>query len=560
MGRDMKHRQMVSHLKKGLQALGAVALGLALTSCGGGDADPMASYTNQTLVWQACDPERVGGGYFPDLLTMLSDQTQCADVRVPRDYANPAKGELTVAMLRVKGLQTTDRRTSILINPGGPGVDGVPYALMLAAYWRVDGTTDADVVPLYKDMVQRFDLIGFSPRGTGWSTPLTCVPQRELRFVNNPTRDLSQDNVNNTIYNNQVIAESCQGNPLTPDINTDATARDMDLIRHLLGEDKLNFIGASYGSWLGNWYASLFPERVGRMLLSGVTDFSEPLSHQEIVQEGALQRVLEEVVIPFAEANPQRFGTLANDARDLRSMLGNLPDALHYATVDTLEESQFLSNAYYAEDAVMILLAAKLIQAQLDANPGLDEQTLLSTLAAYPFSTDARLDESAHLTAASVARGYFLQVAGKPKVKDEGMFWAVVCNDAAIRYTPETWLQASNRNAALYPDFGGLLRDNACLYWPPSGITRPPQERAATAGPILMLQTELDPLTVLTGAEKSLSLLPNARMIEITGEYTHAPLPPYGTSCVDKPIAHYFLDGTLPANTRCDGLPLPAQR
>ena len=75
-----------------------------------------------------------------------------------------------------------------------------------------------------------------------------------------------------------------------------------------------------------------------------------------------------------------------------------------------------------------------------------------------------------------------------------------------------------------------------------------------------MLQTELDPLTVLTGAEKSLSLLPNARMIEITGEYTHAPLPPYGSSCVDKPIAQYFLDGTPPANTRCDRLPLPAER
>lgn len=553
---------MVGHLKKGLQALGAVALGLALTSCGGGDADPMASYTNQTLVWQACDPERVGGGYFPELLTMLSDQTQCADIRVPRDYANPAKGEMKVAMLRVKGLQTSERRTSILLNPGGPGEDGVPFALMMGAYWRLDGTTDAAVVPLYKEMAQRFDLIGFSPRGTGWSTPLACVPQRELRFVSNPTRDLSQDNINNTLYNNQVIAESCLSNPLTPDINTDATARDMDLIRHLLGEGKLNFIGASYGSWLGNWYASLFPERVGRMLLSGVTDFSEPLSHQEILQEGALQRVLDEVLIPYAVAHPQRFGHLANDASSLRTLLGNLPAALHYATVDTLEETQVLTNVYYADDAVMVLLAAKLIQAQLEASPGLDEQTLLNSLAAYTFSTDAFLNERAHLAAASLARGYFLQVAGKPKpmAKDDGMFWAVVCNDAGTRYTPETWVQASNRNAALYPDFGGLIRDNVCLYWPPSGITKPPQEQAATAGNILMLQTELDPLTVLSGAEKSLALLPNARMIEITGEYTHAPLPPYGTSCVDKPIALYFLDGTQPANTRCDGLPLPAQR
>lgn len=540
-------------------AAAIVTATMTLLSCGGGGSDPLATFKNQIPDWQACDPARVGDDNLK-LLTLLAQRTSCADIRVPRDYANPSKGEIKVALLRVKALQTSERRTSILINPGGPGSDGLPYALMLASYWITDGTTDAAVAPLYKEMAQRFDLIGFSPRGIGSSTKLECVRKRELRFVADPTRDLSQTNTDNTLYNSQVIAESCRDNALTPDINTDATARDMDLIRHLLGEEKLNFIGLSYGTWLGNWYASLFPERVGRMLLSGVTDFSEPLNHQTLQQEGGLQRVLDEVVIPYAVAHPQRFNNLAANADEIHAMLGNMPDALHYATVNTLSETNILSNSTLADDAVLTLLAAKVIKAQLDSSPGIGEQALLDQMAGYPFSTQKSLDDIAHLAAVAVVKSYFLQVGGKQESKDEGMFWAVVCNDSGTRYTPESWVLENNRNAGLYKDFGGLLRDNACLYWGLPAITRPPQAAAASASGIMMLQAELDPLTILAGARESLSLLPNARMIEITGEYTHAPMPPYGTACVDKPIALYFLDGTQPPNTSCNRRALAAEK
>ena len=540
---------------------GSVALlacTVSLVSCGDG-ADPLAVFKDQIPDWQACDPARVGDSNLK-LLTLLAPRTQCADIRVPRDYANPSRGGMKVALLRVKALQTSERRTSILINPGGPGGDGLPYPLMLAVYWGADGSTDPAVVPLYKEMAQRFDLIGFSPRGIGASTKLECVRKRELRFVADPTRDLSQGNTDNTLYNNQVIAESCSDNALTPDINTDATARDMDLIRHLLGEDKLNFIGLSYGTWLGNWYASLFPERVGRMLLSGVTDFSEPLNHQTLQQEGGLQRVLDEVLIPYAVAYPQRFGNLAANADELHAMLGSLPNALHYATVDTLSTTHLLSESTAADAAVMTLLATKVIKAQLDASPGMGEQALYQQMAAYSFSPQKDLNDNAKFAAAAILKSYFLQVSGTPAAKDESMFWAVVCNDTGTRFTPQSWVLASNQSAAIYKDFGGSMRDNACLYWPQLGITKPPQAMAASAGAILLLQAELDPLTVLSGARKSLSLLPNARMIEITGEYSHAPLPPYGTECVDRPIAQYFLDGTQSANTKCNRRALAAEK
>jgi hypothetical protein len=180
-------------------------------------------------------------------------------------------------------------------------------------------------------------------------------------------------------------------------------------------------------------------------------------------------------------------------------------------------------------------------------------------MAAYSFSPQKDLNENAYLAAAAILKSYFLQVGGKSAAKDESMFWAIVCNDTGTRFTPQSWVLASNQSAALHKDFGGYMRDNACLYWQPPGITKPSQNLAANAGAILLLQAELDPLTVLSGARKSLSLLPNARMIEITGEYSHAPLPPYGTGCVDKPIAQYFLDGTQSDNTRCNRRALAAE-
>lgn len=104
-------------------------------------------------------------------------------------------------------------------------------------------------------------MVGFSPRGTGAGTTLTCTANEPSREVNFPSDDRSPANIEAMLYNLRLATKACQNNPLTPYINTEQTAWDLDLIRHLIGDAKLNYIGYSYGTWLGAWYAARFPGR-----------------------------------------------------------------------------------------------------------------------------------------------------------------------------------------------------------------------------------------------------------------------------------------------------------
>lgn len=526
-----------------------------LAACGGHD-DPMARYLEQPLEWHACAAERFNALDLK-LAQRLGARVSCAEIRVPMDYAQPELAEIQVALLRVRAGSPAEDTPALLINPGGPGVEGLFQPLQLAVYWGMDGTSDdPSVVRSYQQMAQRYDLIGFSPRGMGWSTRLECATPQPPLPVADPTRHLDKANIDKTLVNSELIARACEGNPLTPHIHTEATARDMDLIRQVLHQDKLHYIGLSYGTWLGHWYAGLFPERVGRMLLSGVTDFGVPLNHQSLPQDQGRQVVLDQVLLPYAARHPERFG-LPTTVAALRQLIDALPDALHAAFVNTLIEGNLLSNANLADGAVVTLRAAQVLHGELQARPGVDRDSLMKWAADFDFvpaTAEASLHDMARMAAQDLVGRTF-----KPEGRKEHMYWSVVCNDSGTGFTPETWVAQSNLNARLYPDFGGAVRENACLFWPLKPRTRPAPQRATETGPILMLQATLDPLTVLSGALNSLYALPNAGMVLIEGEITHAPLPPYGTRCVDEPIAAYFLAGTPPPRTTlCGARPLAA--
>lgn len=537
-----------------IHAIGLLALA-GLSGCGSSD-DPLARFKEQAPNWQPCADERLDATA-AKLAQQLGARVSCADLRAPLDYANPALGEIRLAVLRVQAESADSDHQAILINPGGPGLDGLLWPINLSVYWSMEQTTDDPaVVRDYQAMAQRYDLIGFSPRGTGWSTRLECSRTQDPLPVEDPTRQLDPANTDKTLFNSQLIAQGCKDQALMQHIHTDATARDMDLIRQVLHQDKLNYIGLSYGTWLGNWYASLFPQRVGRMLLSGVTDFSIPLNHQSLPQDQGRQVVLDSVLIPYATRHPDRFGLPAT-VFAIRQMINSLSDPLHAALVNTMIDGNLLSNANLSDHAALTLRAAEVLHNILQASPGIDQASLLEQVATTDFvppTSTPLLNDLARTAAQELVNRYF-----KPMIQKEDMFWSVVCNDSGTGFTPETWVQQSNSNARLYPDFGGAVRDNACLYWPLPHLIRPPQYQAAQAGNILMLQSAMDPLTVLSGAMNALYLLPNASMIVIDGEITHAPLPPYGTGCVDRPIAEYFLNGKIPARTsNCQGRPLPA--
>ncbi len=536
--------------------------GLVVSCSDGSNSDPLAVYKNQVLEWQTC-PQNVRD-YFGEKvveLDKLGERAKFALMRVPLDYNNPARGDLQIALLRVSAEDPASRLGAILFNPGGPGADGLNLSVVLGSLWT-DADTSDPVKSLYKEMSRRYDLIGFSPRGTGFSTNLSCPSDEMFRFEATIAVDLSQENIDNILYNSRLIAENCRKNPQTAYMNSETTSRDMDLVRHLLGDSKLNYIGFSYGTWLGTWYAGLYPDRVGRMMLIGTANITVPLNDVLLKQGMGQQRVLDQVLVPYAVRHSDRFNLGATEEAVQQSYLSlkTMPGHLLAATSKLLP----ISKSEKADLTLLYLRAAERMQAFIAEHPDADQAAVETWINTAQFVPDATLNQQARAGALEIAGMYFPMVRHETKPAalngEDALQRAVMCNDSGSSFGVDEWIEENKISVASYPFYGGFWVQNACLYWNAPTVHRPAVERVAGAGPILMLQSELDPWTTLEGADTTFAHLPNTRMILIQNEYSHSLIPPYGQECVDRPVAEYFLYGTIPPErlTHCAGNPLPA--
>lgn len=536
-------------------------MGFLLAAASGADEipDPLANYKSQVPTWEACDPGAMSDDY-KGLLTLFGERARRATIKVPLDYAAPERGEIEVALLRVAAGNPRQRRGAILINPGGPGEDGLPYGLLFGYLWgEANPATGTDAGKLYREIAQYYDLVGFSPRGTGSSTQLRCTSAEKLKPASFLVADGGVENIQNNLLNSRLKAEACLSNPLTPYINSDATARDMDIIRCALGDDKLNFLGISYGTWLGTWYAGLFPERVGRMVLVGNTDITARLNDTLLSQEMGMQRVMDEILAPYAAENQEVFklgGSTEEVQHAFRSLRGNLLDVTSALLHETIAQSV---NAHVT---LFTFHAAKAVQGLLETFSPKTEEELDALLEKKEWEVPLEYRDLVLERAKTLSKDYFSKLKGETATVDMGPFdavgWAVQCNDAGTSYDAEAWVQGSAFNAGLYPLFGGSDIENPCLYWGGQTVKRPPVENIARAGGFVMLQSQYDPYTILEGALKTFAALPNASLIVVEREFQHFVLLPYGDDSVDRPIAEYLLNGTQPPRlTTCPGKPLP---
>src|SRR5690606_11181242 len=166
-------------------------------------------------------------------------------------------------------------------------------------------------------------MIGFSPRGVGASSRLYCATNGALQPERHSS-DRSEANIAAMLFNAHALADACLRNPLAKYVNTDNTVRDMDLIRELLGDAKFNYYGISYGTWLGAWYASLFPERVGRMVLDSSMDVTGPIDVNLVWQPMSMQRVLDSFIPEYASAYPGLYN-LGTDPAAIAAVFRGLP-------------------------------------------------------------------------------------------------------------------------------------------------------------------------------------------------------------------------------------------
>jgi pimeloyl-ACP methyl ester carboxylesterase len=201
----------------------------------------LARFYGQRLHWRPCAAD------------------QCATLTVPLDYAHPGGRTISVAVLRVPATDQRHKVGALVVNPGGPGGSGVQYA---AAAQVVLGS----VLP------RHFDIVGFDPRGVGRSTPLRCASTAELdHFVASdpdPETAAERRQMDREVHR---LGEGClhDSGALARHMSTVEVARDMDILRSALREPKLDYLGESYGTFLGATYANLFPHHVGRMVLDG---------------------------------------------------------------------------------------------------------------------------------------------------------------------------------------------------------------------------------------------------------------------------------------------------
>jgi len=186
---------------------------------------------------------------------------QCGTLQVPLDYTNPQGRKISLALMRKPATQTAVRIGSLLMNPGGPGESGIDFMR-------------SDIRSL-SNLNRRFDLVTWDPRGVAGSTPVGCVdgPQLDAYLALDSVLDDAQEK-QAAIQADKDFAAACQrrNGDLLPYLDSASTANDMDQIREAVGDEKLTYLGFSYGTFIGQWYAHLFPTRVRALSLDGVVD------------------------------------------------------------------------------------------------------------------------------------------------------------------------------------------------------------------------------------------------------------------------------------------------
>ena len=302
----VRHRA-VRHSVRRCAAAGAVGLavlGTGLTATG--RADPaLDRFYGQRIRWAACDSAE------------LPADMQCGKITVPLDYAKPEGGTLDLALARYRS--SGDPRGSVVLNFGGPGGSGV---LGLA-----QGRKD------FLGLTRDYDVVSFDPRGVGRSSPVSCGTDATTEALEATDGEEMSDPRRTLAQLREVAAEcAAHSGPVLEHIGTVNVAHDLDVMRQVLGDKKLNYLGFSYGTRLGAVYAARFPDRVGRMALDGVDTLTEPLAEQGLASARGQQTALENFLTWCTGELACPFG---RDPRAARKQVVELVDSLDENPVPT---------------------------------------------------------------------------------------------------------------------------------------------------------------------------------------------------------------------------------
>ncbi|MEV5437710.1 alpha/beta hydrolase [Streptomyces sp. NPDC052682] len=445
----------------------------------------------------------------------LEKPIQCGWVTVPLDYAKPYGKQIKLAVDRIASTGTkAERQGALVYNPGGPGSSGLRFPRRV--------TTKN---PLWTNVSKAYDFVGFDPRGVGRSAPISCVDPQE--FVKAPKMDPVPDSEADKLAQRKLAREYAEGchersGAMLPHMTTPNTARDLDVIRAALGEKKLNFLGVSYGTYLGAVYGTLFPGHVRRMIVDSVVNPSrekiwyEANLDQDVAFEGRWKDWQD-----WVAKNDATFHLGATRAEvqakwlELRATAKKNPIGGVVGPAELI--SFFQSAPYYDSSWVPVATVFSKYVAG-------DTQALVD--AAAPDLSD---------TAGNAA-----------SENGNAVYTAVECADAKW---PTSWKKWDRDNTRLHKNHPFMTWANAwmnlpCATWPVKQQT--PLEVRTHKGlpPVLIVQSERDAATPYEGAVELHRRFKGSRLITEKDAGSHG-VTGLTNPCVNTRVDTYLLTGKL---------------
>jgi pimeloyl-ACP methyl ester carboxylesterase len=450
----------------------------------------LARYYHQKLSWRGC-----GDGF------------QCATMTVPLDYAKPSGRAIHVAAIRLPA-SGQHKIGSLVINPGGPGGSGIDYARYARALFP-------------KQIRARFDIVSFDPRGVGKSTPVHCLSDAQLdRQIHvDPTPDTKAE-MHRLVSSSKSFAAQCEKHSgwLLPHVSTLDEARDMDVLRATLGDDKLTYLGKSYGTYLGAKYAQLFPHHIRALVLDGALDPSLSTEQLNAAQAGGFETNLDAFVDHCVDGGGCPLGDSDSAAEQALTKLSQRVDAhpLSGPGKRTLGPGEFfegLAAGLYSPASGWPALEIALRQAEHGKGAGLlmlsDQLTGRKQGGHYTNETEANT--------------------------------AINCLDRPAPHDLSAYVAQAHRLATKDPHFGAAIAYSSltCAYWPVPPVEQPHPVHAKGAPPILVVGTTHDPATPYVWAQALAKQLDSGVLLAYEGDGHTA----YGrgSACIDNAVDAYLI-------------------
>ena len=457
----------------------------------------------------------------------------CAVITVPLDYANP-KGETISIAVKKRAATGGHSQGALFINPGGPGDSGVSFAERASNAFS-------------PDLLNAYDIIGFDPRGVGSSTAITCSSDDDSSSStaepsasgtpsagSTPSATASagtasgtgsfEEWAESTRQSFQELSEQCGSNTepaaLLDHVDTVSAARDLDILRALAGQEKLNYLGFSYGTYLASVYAENFPGNTGRIVLDGAIDPSLSLAEQGLGQAKGFEQALR-TYVDYCQSSsgcPLSGGTDVGvqQIRDLITSANSTPLATG------------------------------------DPNRTVTGSDIVTALSEYLYTTEQNweplnkaLDQAInHRDGSAFAAS---EEQDSPSKDDGGgAFQAVTCLDYPVEGDTTTWAaqyEQAKREAPIFAD-SAVGMDLVCSVWGHNGTRKPAQIHARGAAPILVVGTTGDPATPYAWSKSLAEQLDSGQLLTWEGNGHTA----YGgdASCVNDAVDAYLISGTMP--------------